>query len=145
MKHSTLREIEAAVRSLLRRMGSQGDGEDGHNCPWALTSADWTLTSPNQHALKRTATEFAFMRALCNRSGEVCGREYLIATLARPRESFDDRHLDAIVSRLRRKIKHHLNLRAPIEAVFGVGYTFTASVMIERRSERSRDRRRRGG
>lgn len=131
VKHSTLREIEVAVRSLLRRMAYQSDGADDHDNPWALTSANWTLTAPNQRALKLTATEFAFMSALCNRSGEVCGREYLIEMLARPRASFDDRHLDAIVSRLRRKIKHHLNLRAPIEVVYGVGYTFTVPVVVE--------------
>ncbi|RIA36605.1 DNA-binding response OmpR family regulator [Hephaestia caeni] len=131
VKHSTLREIEAAVRSLLRRMGDQPGTENGHDDPWVLDNANWTLTAPNQHVLKLTATEFAFMSALFLRSGDVCEREALVAMLARPRASFDNRHLDAVVSRLRRKIEHHLKLRAPIEVVYGVGYTFTAPVVVE--------------
>jgi DNA-binding response OmpR family regulator len=51
-------------------------------------------------------------------------------TLARPRSSFGNRHLDAIVSRLRRKIEDSTSLSAPIKVVYGVGYTFTATTVV---------------
>ncbi|WP_257558493.1 response regulator transcription factor [Sphingobium sp. CFD-2] len=129
VKHSTLREIEAAVRSLLRRMDDLPDVANGIDDQWVLDRTNWTLTVPHQPPLKLTATELAFMSALCRRGGDVCEREELIAALARPKASFDNRHLDAIVSRLRRKIEDRLKVRAPIEVVYGVGYSFTASVM----------------
>jgi hypothetical protein len=50
---------------------------------------------------------------------------------ARPRSNFDHRHLDAIVSRLRRKLEEHTCLPAPIKAVYGVGYTFTATAAVQ--------------
>jgi DNA-binding response OmpR family regulator len=130
VKHSTLREIEAAIRSLLRRTGSPSDAAGGSNEQWVLDSIRWILTAPNQQALKLTATEFAFMSALFKQGGEVCKRDELAATLTRPKTYFDDRHLDAIVSRLRRKIEQDSKLPAPIKVVYGVGYTFTAAAAV---------------
>lgn len=129
VKDSTLREIEAAIRSLLRRSG-QGTGKAAGNEEWVLDSIDWLLIAPNRRSLKLTATELAFMTALCRRSGEVCRREELMATLARPRSSFDNRHLDAVVSRLRRKLEEHTQLSAPIKVAYGVGYVFSAPVAL---------------
>ena len=132
VKHSTLREIEAATRSLLRRNGSLSNSSsaNGHGDQWVLDGTDWLLTAPNHRSLKLTATEFAFMNALFSRGG-TCQREDLMETLARPRSSFGNRHLDAIVSRLRRKIESRTKLPAPIKVVYGVGYTFTASSVIQ--------------
>ncbi len=129
VKDSTLREIEAAIRSLLRRTAdlpnTTADDEQ-----WVLDNTGWILTAPSQRALTLTAAEFAFMNFLCGRSGEVCHREELVEIMARPRSTFDNRHLDAVVSRLRRKIEARTNLPAPIKVVYGVGYMFTASVVL---------------
>ena len=131
VKHSTLREIEAAIRSLLRRMGDLPNAASSIGDQWVLDGTNWKLVAPNHRACKLTATEFAFMRVLCHRCGEICPREDLVETLARPRSTFDNRHLDAIVSRLRRKLEEHTNLPAPIRVVYGVGYTFTAPVVVQ--------------
>ncbi|WP_295808189.1 response regulator transcription factor [uncultured Nitratireductor sp.] len=129
IKDSTLREIEAAIRSLLRRTGDL-PAMISNDDQWTLDSTGWLLTAPCQQTLRLTAAEFAFMNVLCSRSGEVCPREELVDILARPRSIFDNRHLDAVVSRLRRKIEARTNLPAPIKVVYGVGYTFTASVSV---------------
>ena len=130
VKHSTLREIEAATRSLLRRNGPLSASTNGDGDRWVLDGTNWLLTAPNHRSLKLTATEFAFMRALCSRGG-TCQREDLLEILARPRSNFGNGHLDAIVSRLRRKIEESTNLTAPIKVVYGVGYTFTATAIVE--------------
>lgn len=129
VKHSTLREIEAAIRSLLRRTGELSEPAHG-NGEWVLHKTDWTLVAPNHRPLKLTATEFAFMNILCSACGEVCPREQLLEKLGRPRSSFDNRHLDAVVSRLRRKLAEGTGLSAPIKVVYGVGYTFTSSAVV---------------
>ncbi|BCH23950.1 transcriptional regulator [Mesorhizobium sp. L-8-10] len=130
VKHSTLREIEAAIRSLLRRTGDQAEMADGAGDRWVLDSRNWTLTAPNQRSLKLTATEFALVTALCKHGGGICEREELVETIARPRAHFDNRHLDAVVSRLRRKIGEQTNMHVPIKVVYGVGYTFTAPAVV---------------
>ncbi len=131
VKHSTLREIEAAIRSLLRRSGNLPSAANGNGDQWLLDGTNWTLVAPNLRSLKLTATEFAFMSALCNRGGDICQREELMEILARPRSNFGNRHLDAIVSRLRRKIEERTSLVAPIKVVYGVGYTFTATAALQ--------------
>lgn len=130
VKHSTLREVDAAIRSLLRRTGNPPNTANS-NSEWVLDSTTWTLIAPNHRSLKLTATEFAFMKVLCNHCGEVCHREKLLETLGRPKSIFDNRHLDAVVSRLRRKLEAQTNLPAPIKVVYGVGYTFTAGVAVQ--------------
>lgn len=131
VKDSTLREIEAAIASLLRRVEvqtpSRDDAEAGDG--WILDKATWLLTAPNQRSLKLTATEFALLTALCRHGGEVCSREQLVEMLARPNAHFDNRHLDSIVSRLRRKMVEQSGLQTPIKVVYGVGYVFTDPVM----------------
>lgn len=94
-----------------------------------LDGTNWFLTAPNHRSLTLTATEFAFLSALCSHDG-TCQREELMETLARPRSTFGNRHLDAIVSRLRRKIEERTSLPAPIKVVYGVGYTFTATATM---------------
>jgi two-component system OmpR family response regulator len=131
VKHSTLREIEAAIRSLLRRSGNLPNSASGNGDQWLLDGTNWMLVAPNLRSLKLTATEFAFMSVLCNRGGDICQREDLMETLARPRSNFGNRHLDAIVSRLRRKIEERTSLPAPIKVVYGVGYTFTATAAMQ--------------
>jgi DNA-binding response OmpR family regulator len=130
VKHSTLREIEAAIRSLMRRAGGPPSAGKGDDEQWVLDGKNWVLTAPNQHKLKLTATECAFMSALFKQGGGVCKRDELVDTLTRPKTYFDDRHLDAIVSRLRRKIEQHSKLPAPIKVVYGVGYTFTETAAM---------------
>lgn len=124
VKHSTLREIEAAINSLLRRTGGHGD------TTWVLNTTSWELRAPNHRVLKLTATEFAFMRELCSHCDEVCRRDALAAQLARPKTTFDNRHLDAVVSRLRRKLAAATDLEPPIKVVYGVGYTFTGTAVL---------------
>ncbi|RUX31506.1 response regulator transcription factor [Mesorhizobium sp. M7A.F.Ca.US.011.01.1.1] len=131
VKHSTLREIDAAIRSLLRRTGAPPDSANGSSDQWVLDGTNWMLIAPNHRSLKLTAAEFAFMNVLCNRSGEICQREDLVELVARPRSNFDNRHLDAVVSRLRRKLEEHISLPAPIKVVYGVGYIFTAAAAVQ--------------
>lgn len=130
LKDSTLREIEAAIRSLLRRTGEPADPANGTVDQWVLDSTSWMLIAPNQRSFKLTASEYAFLHALCSHSGDVWPRDKLVATLSRPRSTFDNRHLDAVVSRLRRKLEDRTDLTMPIKVVYGVGYTFTASVVV---------------
>jgi len=130
VKDTPLREIEACVRSLLRRTGGKDETPGDAPPIWVLDSREWVLFDPDRKALKLTATEFAFLNALCSSEDDVARREDLVECLARPKVQFDNRHLDAVVSRLRRKIGHETGRDAPIRSVYGVGYTFTAPVSI---------------
>ena len=131
VKHSSLREIEAAIRSLLGRTGNLPMIADSDKGRWILDTANWVMIAPDGQALKLTATEFAFLNLLCNRPGEVCPRDEIVTALARPGGHFDNRHLDAIVSRLRRKFERTTDIPSALKVVYGVGYTFTAHIAVE--------------
>ncbi|MHA7774942.1 response regulator transcription factor [Roseibium sp. M-1] len=130
VKHTSLREILAAVQSLLRRLPS-GSGEGGGGPEWVLDSVSWKLRPPEGMAIKLTATEKTFLEALVVKSGATCTREDLARQLASRQTQFDNRHLDAVVSRLRRKIQDQTGVEPPIKSVYGVGYSFSAVCKVD--------------
>jgi two-component system OmpR family response regulator len=87
--------------------------------------------APNRTEIKLTATEHAFIGALLDKAGQPCSREELAQLLARPQTSWDNRHLDAVVNRLRRKIKDYSQIEAPIKMIYGRGYTFSAPARVD--------------
>ncbi|WP_428700000.1 response regulator transcription factor [Stappia sp.] len=132
VKHAPLREIAAAVQNLLRRIGLLEP--DGGTAPerWLLDLRRWHLVAPDGSAIKLTATEFTFLQALIQKeNGDTCSRDELTRLLARRQTQFDNRHLDAVVSRLRRKIASQTSTESPIKSVYGIGYAFTAAGRIE--------------
>lgn len=132
VKHSSLREIEATVHSLLRRLQDPRITAAGRvPDQWVLDRSAWHLVAPNRIEVKLTATELAFIAALLDNVGQPCSRETLAEMLARPQTNWDNRHLDAVVNRLRRKIKETAQLEAPIKMVYGRGYAFSAPGRIE--------------
>lgn len=132
VKHSSLREIEATVQSLMRRL-QDPQNRAANQAPdqWLLNRSSWNLVAPNRTEVKLTATELAFVTALLEKAGQPCTREELAALLARPQTSWDNRHLDAVVNRLRRKIKDYAQIEAPIRMIYGRGYAFSAPARIE--------------
>lgn len=132
VKHTALREITAAVHSLLRRLPQDRPVENATSA-WVLDAIGWTLLSPNGQAIKLTATENTFVGALIANAGLPCAREDLAGILARRQTQFDNRHLDAVASRLRRKIFNQTRIEPPIKSVYGIGYSFSAIGKIDNR------------
>ncbi len=125
VKHTTLREITAAVQSLLRRLPQDHAAEDAPR-EWILDAVGWTLLAPDGRSVKLTATENAFVEVLIANAGQPCAREDLASLLSKRQTQFENRHLDAVASRLRRKITDQTNFDPPIKSVYGIGYSFSA-------------------
>lgn len=125
VKHTSLNEIAATVRSLLRRLNQAGRSSSAEG-NWRFDPADWALIAPNDISVSLTATEVAFMTALIAGKGSICPRDALIQAVSRPGATANDRNLDAIVRRLRRKVEDTTGTKAPIRMVYGQGYLFTA-------------------
>ncbi len=125
VKHTALREIAAAVHSLLRRLPKEFPAKETTKA-WVLDAVGWVLRAPDGQAIRLTATEKIFVEALMESTGKPCSREELASALSRRQTNFENRHLDAVASRLRRKITNHTNTEAPIKSVYGIGYSFSA-------------------
>lgn len=131
VKHSSLREIEATVKSLLRRLQDPRPVAGRQPDLWLLNRSTWQLRGPNHREVKLTATELAFVTALLENAGQPCTRDALTRLMARPQTTWDNRHLDAVVNRLRRKIREATHIEAPIKMIYGQGYAFSAPGQIE--------------
>lgn len=142
VKHASLREIEATIRSVLRRLeqtrasAEGGAGEAGEaaahgEAGWQFQPMQWQLTAPNAASVRLTGSEVAFLSALIERAGKACPRDEIARVLSRPSLRAEDRSIDALVRRLRRKIEEASGGEAPIKMVYGIGYSFSAPVAVK--------------
>ncbi|TAA38799.1 response regulator [Pseudoxanthomonas winnipegensis] len=117
VKPFALKEFEARVRSLLRRMVSQGAPElrlgqlrldlAGHRA--------WIGEDP----LELTAREFGLLGALATRTGRVASRAQLVEVLCGWDADISDNGLDIAMYRLRRKLQ---GSGVGVRTIRGLGY-----------------------
>jgi DNA-binding response OmpR family regulator len=131
VKDAPLKEVLAATQNLLRRMNATSPGNDPSR-NWCLDTVRWLLRSPGNVEVKLTATEFTFLVTLMENEGRPCSREELVERVLRPNTYSDGRHLDAVVSRLRRKVRGRANEELPVKVFYGNGYVLTAHVQSMR-------------
>lgn len=127
VKKATLREIEATLRSVLRRQPALLS--TGPFFGWTLDRVEWLLTAPNGASAKLTSSEVKFVLALAESGGDVCPREQLARITSRAGTA-DERNLDALVRRLRRKIEEATGLETPIKVAYGIGYTCSTALRV---------------
>lgn len=129
VKHASLREIEATLRSVQRRLdGGRPVVPEASAETWLFQPMLWQLITPGGAIVKLTGSEVSFLTALIERAGKPCPRDEIVRMLARPSLRIEDRSIDALVRRLRRKIAEISGGDVPIKMVYGVGYSFAAPV-----------------
>ncbi|HVI51951.1 MAG TPA: response regulator transcription factor [Candidatus Sulfotelmatobacter sp.] len=131
VKKATLREVEASLRSILRRRPDSGSAaflpqpETGE---WRLDLVEWKLSAPNGKASRLSSNEIAFFQILAAAKGEPVSRDSISQSITRSGAVENTRNLDAVVRRLRRKVNETTDMEAPIRMVYGVGYVLTAQL-----------------
>jgi len=145
VKPVELRELEAQVRTLSRRMraaavaqqsGAPQSGAlaDAAAAPlsvpteWIYDQLTWTLISPEGKSIKLTGNERVFVSLLVSRPGEPVSRDDIFRALGKRGWDPADRSVDSMVRRLRAKGEAALGRVLPIESVHSIGYAFAAAV-----------------
>ena len=145
VKPVELRELEAQVRTLSRRMRaaqmpSHATGfmdVDGEGMPgatsmqateWIYDQLTWTLISPDGKSIKLTGNERVFVSLLVTRPGEPVSRDEIFRALGKRGWDPADRSVDSMVRRLRAKGEETFGRVLPIESVHSIGYAFAAPV-----------------
>jgi len=130
----SMRELEAVVLSLWRRIGSDATAEATAETPngpmaeaWVFDAEAWALISPDGERARLSAAEYGVLSLLTEVPGEPVPRDHLFVALKKPPSGPDDRSLDVLVSRLRRKFATSA-FKLPIQSVRGVGYVFPGPV-----------------
>lgn len=138
VKPIELRELEAQVRTLARRLKVQPSAPAAAAVAapapapvgWVYDQVAWALVSPAGAALKLTANERVFINLLVERPGEPVSRADIFRALGKREWDVGDRSVDSMVRRLRAKGEEALGHPLPIEAVHGTGYAFAAPVTV---------------
>jgi DNA-binding response OmpR family regulator len=125
-----VRELMARVTSVLRRASGGGTSEPDRPQTGIVTSADVTLDPDRRQARVRgelvelTKQEFDTLYLLASRRGIVFSRAALIAKVWGEDTYVTERTVDAVVSRLRRKVERDPDDPEMILTAWGVGYKF---------------------
>lgn len=124
------RELVARVRNVLARAESrQANGSVVYRFRgWELDLVWRRLTSPAGEQVAMTSTEFDLLAVLVARAGEPLSRDALLQATGQPGREVNDRSIDTLISRVRRKLGDTRGGVRLIETCHGHGYRFTAEV-----------------
>lgn len=118
-----LEELSVIVESLVWRV----QGQSG----WRLKATDWVLTSPKDQKIKLTGMEHAFLLSLIKRPDKVLSRRFIAEALGKDAVNYDERNLDALILRLRKKVADLTSDPLPVKTVHGQGYTVTPAFKLD--------------
>jgi DNA-binding response OmpR family regulator len=125
-KPFSTRELVARVRALLRRAG-------GAPSATPLRRGDLEI-DPSRRAVTRsgadvpvTSLEFDLLYFMAVRQGRVFSRDALMAQVWGEDRVVDERSIDSLVSRLRRKLEADPSRPRYLQTVWGAGYRFAES------------------
>lgn len=97
---------------------------------WLVDNGGWTISAPGGQPMHLSAKEMRLVTILCRSPGEPVIREVLHDALGYANNLDGDRALEALVRRLRSKLKLVGDDTTPIQTVHGAGYLFSAPVVI---------------
>ena len=129
-KPTTPLEINAHIQSLYRRLTLNMQSHDQR--PWRFSRNSWKLISPSGADIVLTHLETLLVDILADSPGRPVRRRDIIATaLQQDPLAYDERRLEAVVSRLRRKIAKSYTASQPIKVAHSVGYIFADPIERE--------------
>jgi DNA-binding response OmpR family regulator len=134
-----LREVLARIRTVLRRAkserteaalpdASRSTKSDFYFEGWKLDPVKRELYSPAGNQSDLTTAEFDLLLLFVKRSGHVLSRDSIMTLLKGQDWAANDRAIDTMVARLRKKIGGDSPSRSLIKTIRGIGYQFTGKV-----------------
>jgi len=127
------RELLARIRSVLRRVNHRRSersieaprGEVLHFAGWTFDLGRRTLTSATGKAVELTTYEYELLAVLATRPGRPLSREQILDVIAHRHWDPDNRSIDVLIGKLRRKLGDDARSPKLIKTVRGLGYVFT--------------------
>lgn len=132
---ATIREILARIRAVLRRSRTYPAAEaqlqpmsplaPTGSGTWKLSQAKRDVITPTGHPCHLTVAEFELVATLLRHRGSAVSREALSQAVFQRAWQAEDRGIDNLVARLRRKLASKTRNTQVVKPVRGVGYLFT--------------------
>lgn len=133
-----VRELQARVRSVLRRCGPHAAQAVavGETClrpvhrfaGWTLDCESRALVSPDEEEVQLTSGMFELLQAFAARPNRVLSREQLKTLIGRGASVAFDRSIDVQVGRLRRCIERDPKRPAILKTVRNAGYMLSTDI-----------------
>jgi DNA-binding response OmpR family regulator len=138
VKPVDFRELSAVIRTVARRLKSDkegGGGNGGGRKGWVLNPDQLELIAPDGKPIPLTHSECCVLKAVACADGQLISRRALIEALGHKDWYYDERRLETLISRLRRKLGSHAPDGFPVRGVKGHGYLFGVEVreILEKR------------
>lgn len=125
VKPVDIRELDAAIRSLSRRLFIDKNKKDS----WRFDRQSANLITPRGKAIALSAHECILVGTLLASAGNSVSRQEIFAALHQPDDFYGDRRLETLISRLRAKVRAvDPESALPIRARHNLGYAFLADV-----------------
>lgn len=117
-------ELVLVVRSLARRIAPRAAAG------WVVSPHSLQVRPPDGEPVAITRSEAALLAALARAPQRQCSRRELAQALGEAWETYDERRLEALVSRLRRKLAEGCGHEAPLRTLRGSGYGFVQALQL---------------
>jgi two-component system torCAD operon response regulator TorR len=126
------RELLARVKNILRRSESQSLSNSTPSAlnfeGWVLDTQKRQLTDPQGSLVTLTKGEFELLTLLASQPGTVITRERFLNQMSHRSWGTNDRTVDVLIARLRKKLDENNTACELIKTIHGEGYLFTAQV-----------------
>lgn len=113
-------ELNAIIASLERRIITSD---------WSLKLSQRTLFSPRGTMVELTGNEFLLLKLLGSDPRKTFDRRAIAQAFGIDFVNYDQRRLDTLISRLRRKVLAQSDLELPLHTAHGEGYVFDGRVV----------------
>lgn len=131
-KTASLPLVEATLVSVLRRLqpaqGTQAAATPAATLPappaWTLDEERLQIGSPDGATTVLTLNEFRLLQTLFRAQGRCVTREVLLALTGKADTPPNRRNLDAVISRIRAKVRAQTQADLPVRASYANGYAF---------------------
>jgi DNA-binding response OmpR family regulator len=113
-------ELLAHMKALERRVAVN----------WRLLTVERQLHAPDGHCEALTEHEMILLELLAGKAGEVVSRRMIATAFGIDWIQYDERRLDQMVSRLRRRWRSRSGQDLPFRTEHGRGYSFCADIQV---------------
>jgi two-component system alkaline phosphatase synthesis response regulator PhoP len=129
-KPFSLRELEARIKSVLRRVRTSSTGTEGTGDDAPITRGKLRIDPAKREVMvgdrhvELTPKEFDLLRLFASNPGRVFPRKYLLEKIWDYSYEGYDRTIDSHINRLRAKIEDNPENPQMVLTVWGIGYKF---------------------
>lgn len=113
--------LSAYITSMVRRITPQ---------MWQLNITARLLISPNGKSSNITSLEMTLLKLLASNAGKIVPRPSIAKAFGSEWLDYDERHLDQLVSRLRKRWQSRTGEPLPLRTEHGRGYSFCTDVQV---------------